>query len=594
MDDDHKPSNNWAGFINDPYADVLFNVMQDIEKILNEINASGLSDKELEKIKLLDIKNYLIEEKGFIENLINDYDIEGFKPQDANDEDFKPYDSVTARNLEKQYYPRLIDYYHQVKRRLTKNIKKENKKMEGFEMKKEILDLFILVEKQIENKGLSEEDLEKQGLLEFYNSLKANHSFVEEHVSEDDIEKLTTYKNWLEQNSENLTTWGFEVPEMEEEIEEDEEIDEETKTTKSNGSVKSKVVPIVALGLAGALVIGTAFAAWNINERQKALNEYAAELQSQQEAIEAQVEEEVTPEITPEVIEEEITPIVTEEPAEEITEPEEVVEEVVEEPVEEAAPIYYVDLDNEEALYQYAEQLSSQLGENSLLTTDEIVDAIRLANIDDINNDGLFSSRDQLYNSTYAIGDITTALGTDSIIRRNPETDIYLSEDQLKDIIACVTNNEVSIDSFESACTDKGYDIYCVAETCVRNMYDNNGDDMNYAKILNDLVARTVLSFSVVENAPLQTYYSILGIYNANGARVDELTAGQLLGPIYGNYNPDTAMYGTTEADVKIDGTYGYICVEELRDTTYVGSEDCIFYTLIADDEVINQNGLSR
>ena len=40
-------------------------------------------------------------------------------------------------------------------------------------MKKEILDLFELVKKQVENKGFSDEELNKRGALKFKKSLDA-------------------------------------------------------------------------------------------------------------------------------------------------------------------------------------------------------------------------------------------------------------------------------------------------------------------------------------------------------------------------------------------------------------------------------------
>ena len=251
-------------------------------------------------------------------------------------------------------------------------------------------------------------------------------------------------------------------------------------------------------------------------------------------------------------------------------------------------PIDELDIENNEALANYAANIQEAL-EDTNLSIDDIMYAIRLANFDYLENRDYFYDREGVCRSTYNIGEITTKLGSDSIIKKEKESDIFLSEAEMKDILLTVTDNKLSLENFEFAKKEQGYDVYSVVDKCIEGMNRHEENDMQYAMVFNDIVSRATRNFTIVEDSPVQTMYSLLGMYNANHDRIVELTAGRLLGPIYGN-------------GARIDGTYGDICVEELVKATYiakdkgqyVGADGCIFYNDFADEIIITPSMGSR
>ena len=57
-----------------------------------------------------------------------------------------------------------------------------------------------------------------------------------------------------------------------------------------------------------------------------------------------------------------------------------------------------LDVNNEEALYNYAQSLQELLPENTL-TTEDIINCLKLANFDELLNQSVFSSREELYDT---------------------------------------------------------------------------------------------------------------------------------------------------------------------------------------------------
>ena len=266
-------------------------------------------------------------------------------------------------------------------------------------------------------------------------------------------------------------------------------------------------------------------------------------------------------------------------------------------------PIANVNIDDYAELMNYATKIRNALADQSL-TIDDIMYAIRMANWDALQDKNYFSDREGVCRSTYNAGLIATALGSDAVVQKNPNTDIFITDNQMMDILMTVTDNNLTLNDFASARVEsKGYDIYAVLDRCVTGMYENNllqiteptTDDvtnahsrnMQFAMVFNDVVSRATRNFTIVssEDAPLSTMYVILGMYNANMPRILELTSGQLLGPIYGN-------------GARIDGNYGDICVEELATACYIardngqyaGNSKCIFYTDFIDEVILNSN----
>ena len=251
-----------------------------------------------------------------------------------------------------------------------------------------------------------------------------------------------------------------------------------------------------------------------------------------------------------------------------------------------------LDVNNEEALYNYAQSLQELLPENTL-TTEDIINCLKLANFDELLNQSVFSSREELYDTISKLGTLVNYAGTEKTVIENKNTDIYFSEDELKDMIKCITNNELSISNFDSFKSEKGYNSYKVYEYCSKMLKDeNNKDKVLYAKLFNEITARKFESFSVTPDSPLSTYYLMLGMFNENKDYITALTANRNWGPIYGNVVANSSVPNGYTGDT-IDGTYGFICIEELIDHLTIGNPNYSFYSIYADEFMIDK-GLSR
>lgn len=251
-----------------------------------------------------------------------------------------------------------------------------------------------------------------------------------------------------------------------------------------------------------------------------------------------------------------------------------------------------LDVNNEEALYNYAQSLQELLPENTL-TTEDIINCLKLANFDELLNQSVFSSREELYDTISKLGTLVNYAGTEKTVIENKNTDIYFSEDELNDMIKCITNNELSISNFDSFKSEKGYNSYKVYEYCSKMLKDeNNKDKVLYAKLFNEITARKFESFSVTPDSPLSTYYLMLGMFNENKDYITALTANRNWGPIYGNVVANSSVPNGYTGDT-IDGTYGFICIEELIDHLTIGNPNYSFYSIYADEFMIDK-GLSR
>ena len=251
-----------------------------------------------------------------------------------------------------------------------------------------------------------------------------------------------------------------------------------------------------------------------------------------------------------------------------------------------------LDVNNEEALYNYAQSLQELLPENTL-TTEDIINCLKLANFDELLNQSVFSSREELYDTISKLGTLVNYAGTEKTVIENKNTDIYFSEDELNDMIKCITNNELSISNFDSFKSEKGYNSYKVYEYCSKMLKDeNNKDKVLYAKLFNEITVRKFESFSVTPDSPLSTYYLMLGMFNENKDYIIALTANRNWGPIYGNVVANSSVPNGYTGD-KIDGTYGFICIEELIDHLTIGNPNYSFYSIYADEFMIDK-GLSR
>ena len=119
-----------------------------------------------------------------------------------------------------------------------------------------------------------------------------------------------------------------------------------------------------------------------------------------------------------------------------------------------------------------------------------------------------------------------------------------------------------------------GYSIYEVLDQLTyilehKDVYSTE-DRENAAKLYNEVMARKVRTFTLTPNSSVGQYYLAMGMYEAEHQNVKDLTAGRLYGPMYGD-------------EEQIDGTYGFICVEELQKYTRTGNTDNAFYTDYAD-----------
>ncbi len=249
-----------------------------------------------------------------------------------------------------------------------------------------------------------------------------------------------------------------------------------------------------------------------------------------------------------------------------------------------------INIDNYDELFDFACKIQTKLPSDANITVDDIMYALRLANFDKLQDKAYFSDRDEVCAATYVIGKLAPSVGVDALVQRAPEDDIILSEQQMKDILMTVTDNELAIDSFASAKVDGGYDIYKAANICLSGIYlDNKEVAFIYAKVMNELVCREAVNYSICPNSPVSTHYVIAGMYTANQDRILELTSGMNLGPIYGT-------------GPRIDGTHGALCVEELasfmyidaKGGTFIGNEKNAIYSFVIDENITNNWSLDR
>ncbi len=249
-----------------------------------------------------------------------------------------------------------------------------------------------------------------------------------------------------------------------------------------------------------------------------------------------------------------------------------------------------INMDNYDELFDFACKIQAKLPSDANISVDDIMYALRLANYDKLQEKSHFSDRDEVCAATYFIGKLAPVVGVDALVQRAPEDDIVISEQQMKDIIMTVTDNDLSIDVFASAKVDGGYDLYKAAEICLTGIYFDNEDvAFVYAKVMNELVCREAVNFSVCPNSPVSTHYVIAGMYTANQDRILYLTSAKNLGPIYGS-------------GPRIDGTHGSLCVEELasfmyidaKGGTFIGNERNAIYSFVIDENITNNWSLDR
>ena len=261
-----------------------------------------------------------------------------------------------------------------------------------------------------------------------------------------------------------------------------------------------------------------------------------------------------------------------------------------EEIIDDALIAQNINLDNYDELFDFATRIQAKLPSDANISVDDIMYALRLANFDKLQDKSYFSDRDEVCAATYYIGKLAPAVGVDALVQRAPEDDIVLSEQQMKDIIMTVTDNELSVDDFAIAKVANGYDLYTAAQVCLTGInLDNDEVAFKYAKVMNELVCREAVNYSVCPNSPVSTHYVIAGMYTANQDRILELTSGMNLGPIYGT-------------GPRIDGSHGALCVEELasfmyidaKGGTFIGNERNAIYSYVIDENITNNWSLDR
>ncbi len=271
-----------------------------------------------------------------------------------------------------------------------------------------------------------------------------------------------------------------------------------------------------------------------------------------------------------------------------------ITEELPEE-VQKVFKIADVDINDYNQLVTYATEINNELNDTRI-TIDDIMYAIRMANWDKLQDKSCFTDRQGVCRSTYNAGVVATKLGSDAIVQKDLNSDIFITDQQMADILVCVTNGKLTLADFESAkVEDRGYDIYAVIDRCVAGMNEHVGStdendiihDTHYARVFNEVVTRATISFSIVnsDEALLSTVYTLLGTYNANSNRLMDLTKQD--GPIYGT-------------GPRIDGNYGNICALEVNTLVYIdkqdkngtpnfiGNEKNIFYSGMIDEVILN------
>lgn len=256
-----------------------------------------------------------------------------------------------------------------------------------------------------------------------------------------------------------------------------------------------------------------------------------------------------------------------------------------------------ININDYDELMEYAAQIQSELkgDESSKISIYDIIKAIKMANWDSLEDKSVFDNRESVVRSTYNEGLIASELGSDAIVQKDVNSDIFITKHQMTDILMCVTDNKLSIDCFDCAkVDDRGYDIYAVIDTCISGMNKHVDSEVEeeieqdrlYAMVFNDVVSRAVRNFTIVnsDEALVSTVYYVLGTFNATLPRNIELTAGRSYGTAYGNGHEN-------------DGGYGDICIEELSSALYIVHEStnqytgndqaCIFYGEFIDKALI-------
>ncbi len=262
------------------------------------------------------------------------------------------------------------------------------------------------------------------------------------------------------------------------------------------------------------------------------------------------------------------------------------------EPEVQEKPTFVLDVNSEEMLLNYADSLREMLPEDTL-SKEDIVTALKLANFDILEDNRVFASREELYKANKDLGFLTQYVGTDKVTIENKEDDIYITVDQLQDMIKCITNNELDIANFDELKEDKGYNIYKVYELCAQKLNnENENQKVLYAKLFNEITTRKFESFSLTPSSPLSQYYLMLGMFNENMQASLNLTTNHGWGPTYGEVQQNSSVPDGYTGDT-IDGTYGYICIEELINHLSIGNEDYSFYSIYADEFMIDKS-LSR
>lgn len=262
------------------------------------------------------------------------------------------------------------------------------------------------------------------------------------------------------------------------------------------------------------------------------------------------------------------------------------------EPEVQEKPTFVLDVNSEEMLLNYADSLREMLPEDTL-SKEDIVTALKLANFDILEDNRVFASREELYKANKDLGVLTQYVGTDKVTIENKEDDIYITVDQLQDMIKCITNNELDIANFDELKEDKGYNIYKVYELCAQKLNnEKENQKVLYAKLFNEITTRKFESFSLTPSSPLSQYYLMLGMFNENMQASLNLTTNHGWGPTYGEVQQNSSVPDGYTGDT-IDGTYGYICIEELINHLSIGNEDYSFYSIYADEFMIDKS-LSR
>ncbi len=251
-----------------------------------------------------------------------------------------------------------------------------------------------------------------------------------------------------------------------------------------------------------------------------------------------------------------------------------------------------LDVNNEEMLSNYADSLLATLPENTL-SKEDIITALKLANFDILEDNRVFASREELYKANKDLGVLTQYVGTDKVTIENKEDDIYITEAQLQDMLKCITSNELDIANFDDLKEDNGYNIYKVYELCAKKLNnENESQKVLYAKLFNEITTRKFESFSLTPSSPLSQYYLMLGMFNENMQASLNLTTNHGWGPTYGEVQQNSSVPDGYTGDT-IDGTYGYICIEELINHLSIGNVDYSFYSIYADEFMIDKS-LSR